>query len=331
VQLIRARAPVRFCDLGGWTDTRIVPSGAVLNFCATLYTHVTLQVGAEAGISIESFDTDEQAAVRDIRQIEYNSVLDLFKAAIKRSGIRRGIRLLVRSDAPPGSGLGSSAALGVATIGALARHLHWGLLPYEVARESQALETEELGLECGVQDQLASAFGGVNFMHVNYPEARVHPVPLDLATLCELEDRFVIVYTGHSHFSSEMHQKVIAEYQADRNRSVFERLAGCAEQAKQALLAGDLHRFAEAMNANWEAQKALHPDITTPEIEALYEKTLQAGAIGFKANGAGGGGTVTLLAQRNRDHRVRQAVEDLGMTILHANIDTTGLRVWETR
>src|SRR5579862_4329103 len=140
MQTIRARAPVRFCDLGGWTDTRIVPSGAVLNFTAALYTHVTLQVGAFAGVSIESFDTDEQAHIRDIRQIEYNNVLDLVKAAIKRSGVKRGVRIMVRSDAPPGSGLGSSAALGVATVGAMARYLQSNLLPYEVARESQALE-----------------------------------------------------------------------------------------------------------------------------------------------------------------------------------------------
>jgi D-glycero-alpha-D-manno-heptose-7-phosphate kinase len=331
LQTIRARAPVRFCDLGGWTDTRIVPSGAVLNFTATLYTHVTLQVGAFSGITIESFDTDEQAHIRDIRQIEYNSVLDLFKAAIKRSGIRRGVRILVRSDAPPGSGLGSSAALGVATMAALAHYLEWHLLPYEVARESQALETEELGLECGVQDQIASAYGGVNFMEVTYPHARVFPVQADLATVSELEDRFVLVYTGRSHFSSEMHEKVIAEYEAGHNRQYFDRLAECGRRGKEALLSGDLGAFAETMNDNWTAQKALHPDITTPEIEALYDRTVAAGAVGFKANGAGGGGTVTILAQRNRDHLVRRAVEELGMTVLPSKIDATGLRVWEVK
>jgi len=321
---------VRFCDLGGWTDTRIVPSGTVLNFTASLYTHVTLQVGAFAGITIESFDTDEQAQIRDIRQIEYNSVLDLFKAAIKRSGIKRGVRILVRSDAPPGSGLGSSAALGVATMAALAEYLQWHMLPYEVARESQALEVEELGLECGVQDQLASAFGGVNYLEVNYPHARVSPVALSTGTLCELEDRFVLVYTGRSHFSSEMHEKVIAEYEAGHNRQHFHKLEECARQGKEALLSSDLNAFAEAMNENWTAQKSLHADITTPEIEALYQNTLAAGAIGFKANGAGGGGTVTILSQRNRDHAVRRAVEQLGMVVLPSKIDFSGLRVWET-
>jgi D-glycero-alpha-D-manno-heptose-7-phosphate kinase len=329
VQTIRARAPVRFCDLGGWTDTRIVPSGAVLNFTATLYTHVTLLVGAFSGITVESYDTDEQVQIRDIREAEYNNVLDLFKAALKRTGIRRGVRILVRSDAPPGSGLGSSAALGVATMGALSRYLGTKMLPYEIARESQALETEELGLECGVQDQQASAHGGVCFMEINYPHARVSGIPLDVATQCELEDRFVLVYTGKSHFSSAMHEKVIAEYEAGHNRAQFDKLVECARRGKEALLSGDLDAFGAAMNDNWKAQKALHPDITTPDIEALHEKAIAAGAIGFKANGAGGGGTVTLLAQRNRDHHVRQAVESLGMTVLPSKIDTAGLRVWE--
>jgi len=329
--IIRARAPVRFCDLGGWTDTRIVPEGRVLNFSAALYTHVTLHVGAFASITIESCDTDDYERVTDIRQLEYNNVLDLFKAAIKRTGIKRGVRIVVRSDAPPGSGLGSSAALGVATMGALSHFLNWNLLPYEVAREAQGLEVEELGLECGVQDQIAAAYGGVNYMNVQYPEARVFPVALDTATLCELEDRLVLVYTGMSHFSSAMHQKVIAAYEAGEaaTRRAFTTLAECAVRGKEAVMMGDLEAFAEVMNDNWRAQKDLHPDITTPDVEALHAAAQAAGAIGFKLNGAGGGGTATLLCRRNRDHLVRRAVEAVGMQVLPAKIDFTGLRTWE--
>lgn len=334
----RARAPVRFCDLGGWTDTRIVPRGTVLNFAARLYTHVTLQVKeGTSGVTLESLDTDERAHLQDVRRIEYNGVLDLLKAAVVRSGIelRRGglyatrwqVTVQVRSGAPPASGLGSSAALGVAAIGALSHYGNRHMLPHEVARESQLLETQELKLECGVQDQFASAYGGVNFMEVEYPSARIFPIPLSPAVRCELEDRFVLVYTGKSHFSSGMHQKVISE--ADKHTNDFDNLSRAAVMGKEALLKGDLDAFAAAMNVNWEAQKALHPDITSDEIEKLYRATFGSGAIGFKANGAGGGGTVTLLTRRNQTHHVRRAVEDLGMTILPALIDTTGLEVWE--
>jgi D-glycero-alpha-D-manno-heptose-7-phosphate kinase len=335
----RARAPVRFCDLGGWTDTRIVPRGAVLNFAARLYTYVTLRVReGQSSVTLESLDTDERIQFGDIRQIEYNGVLDLLKAAVARSRIetkrgglyptRREVLLQVRSGAPPASGLGSSAALGVAAIGALSAYNHRHLLAHEVARESQLLEVQELKLECGVQDQFASAYGGVNYMEVEYPNARVFPIPLSPATRCELEDRFVLVYTGKSHFSSGMHQKVISE--ADQHKAQFDDLAAAAAAGKEALLTGDLAAFGKAMNDNWQAQKGLHPDITTPEIEALQRAVVDAGAIGFKANGAGGGGTVTVLADRNATHRVAQAATRLGMLVLPALIDMTGLQVWET-
>jgi D-glycero-alpha-D-manno-heptose-7-phosphate kinase len=334
----RARAPVRFCDLGGWTDTRIVPRGAVLNFAARLYTYVTLGVkeGAET-VNLESLDTDERYSFHDIRRVEYNGVLDLLKAAVARSGIetrrgglypvRREVTVQVRSDAPPASGLGSSAALGVAAMAALAAYQRRPLLPHELARQSQLLEVEDLKLECGVQDQFAAAYGGVNFMEVEYPSARVFPLPLSPSTRCELEDRFVLVYTGRSHFSSAMHQKVIGE--ADRHRGDFDELAKAAIAGKEALLTGDPDAFAGAMNRNWAAQKNLHPEITTPEIEALHRAAFQAGAVGFKANGAGGGGTVTILVKRNLNTRVRRVAEDLGMLVLPALIDTTGLQVWE--
>src|SRR5205809_4996509 len=112
---IRARAPVRFCDLGGWTDTRVVPRGAVLNVAARLYTYVTLTVReGQSGVTLESLDTDDRVHYQDIRRVEYNGVLDLLKAAVARAGIethrsgvypmRREVKVQVRSHAPPASG-----------------------------------------------------------------------------------------------------------------------------------------------------------------------------------------------------------------------------------
>jgi D-glycero-alpha-D-manno-heptose-7-phosphate kinase len=128
-----------------------------------------------------------------------------------------------------------------------------------------------------------------------------------------------------------MHQKVIASFEAGEpaTHKAFETLSECAVRGKDALLTGDLTSFAEAMNDNWLAQKELHPDITTPPIEALHARTMEAGAIGFKLNGAGGGGTATLLCRRNRDHLVRRAIESLGMQILPFKVDASGLRTWE--
>jgi D-glycero-alpha-D-manno-heptose-7-phosphate kinase len=141
----------------------------------------------------------------------------------------------------------------------------------------------------------------------------------------------MLVYTGKSHFSSAMHAKVIAAFEAGDpgTRGAFDRLAEAAQRGKSALLAGDLESFGAAMRDNWQAQKALHPDITTPQVDQLEADTAAAGAIGFKLNGAGGGGTATLLCRRNQNHLVRRAVEAAGMQVLATGIDRTGLETWE--
>lgn len=353
-QKIKAKAPVRFCDLGGWTDTRILLGleGAVTNFTARMKVHVTLTVRStpqgESRVQIISHDTDEQISVssREIRNGEYEKTLDLFQAAFHAAnleltstpgmGYRRGPReaiLEIRSDAPPGSGLGTSAAAGVAALAALHTYVkQYGLSAHALAREAHKLEVEHLKLECGVQDQYASAYGGANFMEVRYPDARVQLIPIDGATLHELNSRLVIVYTGKSHFSSAIHEKVIAEYEAGHNVAQFDRLIRCARMGHEALKTGDLNAFGAMMCDNWDAQKALHPDITTWAIEDLHRAALDSGAIGFKANGAGGGGTVTILAGNGmRSMRdIRAAVRELGMEILPAEIGFEGVQVWKT-
>ena len=282
---------------GGWTDTRIVPHGAVLNFAARLYTYVTLVVKeGPAGITLESLDTDERCSFQDTRRMEYNGVLDLLKAAVANSGLetRRS-----RTVLHPPSGDASGAArtlprpadsarrprLGVAANAAQSAYNHRRHLPHEVARETQILEESDLKLECGVKDQFASAHGWVNFMEVEYPQARVFPIPLTDSVRCELEERFVLVYTGKSHFSSGMHQKVIAE--ADRHRDNFDRLARAAVAGKEALLSGDLEAFAVAMNANWEgAKRTASGHHHAGDRKHCTYAAEQEGAIGFKANAA---------------------------------------------
>ena len=202
------------------------------------------------------------------------------------------------------------------------------MLPHEVARESQLLETQELKLECGVQDQFASAYGGVNFMEVEYPNARVFPVPLEPSVRCELEDRFLLVYTGKSHFSSGMHQKVIneaAQHAADfddAHPSGHRRQGSAPDRRPRPLRRRDERQLGGA-----EEPPPRHHDRT--RSRSCTRPCSQAGAKGFKANGAGGGGTVTVLAGRNGYHLVKRAVEAVGMLVLPALIDTTGLQVWE--
>ncbi len=363
MQVLKARAPVRACDLGGWTDIddygKEGNTGEVLNIGLALYAYCTLQIEPTGGpgIEIDNISLGETRQLTSLEEAVEENSFRLFQAALKRAGLElpvlpAGERHMYRSKpskreqpllklqfwtrAPHASGLGTSASLAVAVMGVADR---WQQLqqdqkrphssPQFIAEQAQLVETEDLLWKAGVQDHWAAALGGISHMYVQYPRVvHRHLWPGD-EIIMELEERAVVVDTGKSHFSSAMHDLVIANYRAGTNRHHFEKLRGCAGAGREALMKGDLTAFGEAMNDNWTAQKGLHEGITTVEIEQLHE-AVRENAIGFKANGAAGGGTVTILAARNRINAVTEAVEKLGRKIIPVHLDRDGLKVGES-
>ena len=132
--IIFSRAPVRICDIGGWTDTWFYPKGAVFNICIDLFSHVRIVPINTDKIKIISENLNLRVEIQDIRKIEYNGNLDLLKAAVKMMGIERGINIYIKADVPPGCGTGTSASVSVALIAALARFSSKNLTPSEIAQ-----------------------------------------------------------------------------------------------------------------------------------------------------------------------------------------------------
>jgi D-glycero-alpha-D-manno-heptose-7-phosphate kinase len=335
--IVRSRSPVRICDIGGWTDTRFAERGAVCNIAVTLFSHCLVRdrpaADTEEGRSavIRALDLEVGVDIADVEKIEYDGTLDLLKAAVKRMEMPGGFEATIWADAPPGSGVGTSSAVSVALIAALGHFADRRLAPHAVARLAHELETKELSLECGVQDQYAAAFGGVCFMEIEYPRVELSRLPVSPTFLWELEERFVLVYVGHSRLSDAVHRRVIERYQsgAEETVSAMETLREAAHAMKDAMMRGDVARVAEAINANWAAQKQLHPDISNETIERVFEVALKAGAVAGKANGAGGGGTVTFLAAPGTELNVRQALQSVpDCTVLPCQISSGGVRSW---
>jgi D-glycero-alpha-D-manno-heptose-7-phosphate kinase len=182
-----------------------------------------------------------------------------------------------------------------------------------------------------VQDQVASAMGGIGFHTIDpYPSVNSSPVRLSESVALELESRLLLVYTGESHLSGDVHKKVIADYEAgvEITLKAMDTLRDTPMWAKSAMMRGDFVELGEIMNVNTAAQKNLHPDITTDKIEVLEEVARQAGAMGFKINGAGGGGSVTLLCASDNTREVEAAVKRAGYRVLPCHLDDRGLRAW---
>lgn len=329
--IAKAWAPNRILDFGGWTDTWFAERGCVLNFAVSLYAQAVVKTRARPGVSIIAEDFGEVLHIPVAGQAQYNGKHDLLKAAVNVMGIDK-VDLYVYSDVPPGCGTGSSAAVSVALLGALARLSDRHYTPHELAALAHELETQELGIESGVQDQIAAAVGGVGFHTIDlYPRVCSSPVRLRPDIIWELESRLVLAYTGKSHLSGDVHRKVIGDYQEGRSEvvSAMDSLRETPRLAAAALYRGDLTGLAEIMNMNNASQKALHPDIATSQSNEIEERARQAGAIGFKINGAGGGGSLTILSATDRRREVETAVKAAGYQVLPFHLDWEGLRTWD--
>jgi D-glycero-alpha-D-manno-heptose-7-phosphate kinase len=215
LRVVSSVAPIRIADMGGWTDTWFAKYGRVLNIAVYPYAEVQIAV----------FHRDDRPLV-EIHAENYGEryTLDsvggvydrhpLLEAALEFMGVPKDLALSISifSEAPAGCSTGTSASVSVALIGALDRLTPGRLTPHEVARSAHRIETELLGQQCGVQDQLASAYGGISLIEIlDYPHAIVSPILLPNALHWELESRLSLIFLGQSHSSSKVHEKVIQE------------------------------------------------------------------------------------------------------------------------
>jgi D-glycero-alpha-D-manno-heptose-7-phosphate kinase len=246
----------------------------------------------------------------------------------------RDLEITVRCALPPGSATGTSAAVVVALMGALDALTPGRRSPAAIAAEAHRLETEGLGLQSGVQDQLASAHGGINLVVIDgYPRAQVARVPVSDKTRQLLEERMLLVYLGRPHRSSAVHEEVIASL--ERESEANDRLKPLREAARQgaaALAEDDLDGFGEAMALNTKAQFELHPQLIGRDARHVIRIAQQRGAVGWKVNGAGGsGGSVSVLGPPDPPSRARLAAAlqraDRGWRLLPVHLTDRGLTV----
>lgn len=297
-----ARAPIRICDNGGWSDTWFAGYGQVCHVAITPAVEVRLAAYPRA------------ARPQPVRFIldNYNETYDydpagagsgrhpLLEAAVQRLGLppETACDIAIHSEAPPGAATGTSAAACVALLAALDALRGGSLRPHQLAAEAHAVETEMLGGQSGIQDQLAAAYGGINWIEMTrFPQASVQPLDLPEDFRAALEGRLLLVYLGVPHSSSRVHEMVIRELEdLGPENARLAALRACAAQARAALQAQDLAAYGRALAENTACQAALHPALVNPAARRLIELAQNYAALGWKVNGAGGeGGSLAIL------------------------------------
>jgi D-glycero-alpha-D-manno-heptose-7-phosphate kinase len=334
--VVRARAPLRLSFAGGGTDVAPFPQtegGAVLSATIDRYAYGSLTPRVDQRISVHSLDLGMSLDFDAGAEPSFDGRLDLVKAAVRRLGDRAGdgggFDLLLRSSAPPGSGLGSSSTMLVALVGLLREHHRLPLTDYEVAELAYQAERVDLRIRGGHQDHYAATFGGFNFIEFG-ERVIVNPLRVKDSVVDELQLNLLLCWTGTTRQSA----RIIEDQSARLAGGELETLEGLRAQKelavamKSALLRGELSEFGSLLGEAWKQKKRMSPLIATDFIEAAYDEAMRAGALGGKVTGAGGGGYILFYCDFTRKHRLAEALTRMGGAVTDVAFERRGLTTW---
>jgi D-glycero-alpha-D-manno-heptose-7-phosphate kinase len=333
--LVRAKAPLRISFAGGGTDVAPFPEregGCVLSSTVNRYAWGTLRPRDDGQICINSRDFGVSLAYASRADLNYDGQLDLAKAAINRlAGAHTdGYDLFLHTDAPPGSGLGSSSAMMVVLVGLLKEFHGLPLTDYEIAELAYTIERVDLGIAGGMQDQYAAAFGGFNFIEFLADRVVVNSLKISRDIVNELESNMLLVDTGRMRLAANIIEDQVRRYERNEadTTDALKELKLLTTEMKNALLRRKLDEFGSLLDTEWQHKKRMSPRISSPELDELYAVARREGAIGGKITGAGGGGYMLLYCGFERKLAVAETLAGLGCQIHEVALEPLGLQTW---
>ncbi|MEO9532903.1 MAG: hypothetical protein ABJG68_15230 [Crocinitomicaceae bacterium] len=335
--IIRSKAPFRIGLAGGGSDVSPysdIYGGAVLNTAISLYAKTTIIPTDDQQITFESIDKHFKF------QFESTTTLPLKEEVILQIGVYNhfvkhytkqplAFKMITEMDVPTGSGLGTSSTLVVSIIGAFCEWLNISLSPKEIAQKAFEIEREELGMAGGKQDQYAAALGGFNFLLFEN-QVKDEPLTVSHELINELEFNLILYYNKVKRESAKIIEAQMRNVKEKKTPSI-EATHLVKKEAffmKDELLAGRSSEIGAILNRSWENKKRMADGITNADIDKAYEAAMQAGALGGKISGAGGGGFMLFYTESENRSEVTDALTNLGGEIIHFQFVSQGLESW---
>ncbi|MDP9035262.1 MAG: sugar kinase [Myxococcota bacterium] len=324
--MIVSRAPVRFSLGGGGTD---LPSysrehgGFVVAAAVDKFVFVCVARRFADNIRLAYSESELVESVDEIRH-------RIFRAALRLSGITRGIELHSLADVPANTGLGSSSSFTVALMNGLHAFKREFVPAEQLAREACLLEIDVLNEPIGKQDQYIAAYGGVSAMTF-HPDGSVdvERLPLRDEVVDDLESNLVIYYSGVERAASTVLTEQAKTIVENRDAAVdrMHRIKELGHETKRILLAGQVDSYGEMLHEHWTLKRKLTINMADSTIDEHYDAARKAGAIGGKLMGAGGGGFFMFYVRAADRRRVHDALAARGLRPMRFRFDFDGARI----
>ena len=338
--IIRSKAPLRLGLAGGGSDVSPYSDqygGLILNATINLYAYCTIEERADNQIELCAPDISCSVVYASCTHLPIDGTLDLHKGVYNRIVKEYNLdplsfKITTYSDAPPGSGLGSSSTMVVAIVKAFAEWLNLPLGEYEIARMAYEVERQDLMLSGGKQDQYAAAFGGFNFMEF-FGDDRVivNPLRVKRWIVDELESSMLLYYTGASRSSAAIIDEQKKNTSTGNSIAIeaMHQIKRSSIQMKEALLKGDINAFSAILGAAWENKKKMATSITNDDINRVFDIAITAGAITGKVSGAGGGGFIMFMVDPVKKVEVVNALNQLDGRVVDFQFSEGGCHGWK--
>ena len=305
--MIITRTPLRISFAGGGSDFGDFyrrHGGAVLCTAIDKYVHVILQKRYDDKIRIGYSNTELSDRVDEVKH-------ELVRESMRLVGVERGIEISTMADVPAtGSGLGSSSSVTVGLLNALYAHVGDPQTKERLARDAIAIEIDVLEKPIGKQDQYIAAYGGIRkIVFCRNDTVRIKKVSVPWDTVRLLEESLMLFHTGFARDSARVLEEQKARVQT--NASALLDLVRMVHEMEAYLVEGKLDDFGRALDYCWSVKRGLASKVSNSVIDELYHSARQAGALGGKIAGAGGGGFLLLYCERFKQNAVRKALSGL--------------------
>lgn len=310
--MIISRTPLRVSFAGGGSDLQDyyqTGRGRVVSTAIDKYIYITVNRKFDDLIRVSYSQTEIVESIDDLKH-------NIIREALKMTGITQGIEVMYMGDIPLGSagiGLGSSSALAIGVLNALYALKGVHVSAERLAREACQIEIDILGHPIGKQDQYIVAHGGFNYIQFNKDETVfVDPIICDATTRRRLNSKLLLFYTGIQRISAT----VLTEQKAKThtNLDFLDKMVTLADTLRERLIENDIDEVGEILHQGWLYKQKLASNISNPQINDYYEKARNAGAVGGKILGAGGGGFLLFYCDEKHQDKVRAALSDLRET-----------------
>ena len=323
--MIISRTPFRVSLFGGGTD---YPAwyrrhgGSVVGMAIDKYCYMSVRPLPPFFEHKHRIVWSQIELPNDIDEIRHPAV----KAILGEFAIEQGLEITYSADLPARSGLGTSSSFTVGLINALNALKGKMVSKSDLANEAIRIEQDVIQEAVGSQDQVWAAYGGFN--RINFHTNNTHdvsPIILNAERHKEIQSSFMLFFSGFSRYATEIAEKQIANF--DNRKQQLRGIGAICDEAMGVLQSSSdpVRQLGELLHEGWMLKRELADGVATTDIDEMYAAGLEAGAIGGKLLGAGGGGFMLFMVDPDKQQQVRERLKDL----IHVsfNFDSGGSKI----